>query len=626
MSDPRTNVRVDALGSLRVHRGPVQVDLGPAKQRAVFVALVLQDGQTVSTDALIEVVWGDDQPSSARQLVHTYVARLRRLLEPELPPRERNHVISSVTGGGYRINLSRDLADVSRFRRLLREAKQHLSVNDTTRAFDLLGESMRLWRDPDLTELSGLFPSPGMLDPLRRMWCDAAVDYVGAGLDLGEGRVVLPTARQLVEIEPMNEIAQARYLVALEQTGRRAAAIEHFNTVRVKLHVELGVPPGAQLSAAYRRVITGDAAPAARRQGVPAATDPFRPPWRGPGPEPGPLLDRDRDLDAVTRILAERRLLSVTGPPGCGKSALALLAAARVRDDFLAGVVVVECARVTAPDGLAAHLVEALGGMADVDLPAHLIGSQHVLLVLDNAEHLIEAAVVIVEEVVRACPNVSVVVTSREPLGLPYESVWRLATLPVTDARDWTEALAQPAVELFARRADQVRPGFRMSEADAQHVATLCRRLDGLPLAVELAAECLAVDTLDELMRRLDDPLHELRPPRRGQPAHHRSLLAAFRRSVDCLDPDQRWCFARLGGLPRSFRAPAAERVFQDAPCGRVNTRMMLAALADKSLLLVRHDAGGPAYSMLGLLHRYAVETAMTDAATPRQVGARLGR
>jgi hypothetical protein len=121
------------------------------------------------------------------------------------------------------------------------------------------------------------------------------------------------------------------------------------------------------------------------------------------------------------------------------------------------------------------------------------------------------------------------------------------------------------------------------------------------------------MDTLDELIRRLDDPLRELQPLRRGQPAHHRSLRAAFRRSIDCLHPVQRWCFARLGTLPRVFRAPAAERAWEHAPYGPVDTRRMLTALADKSLVLVRHDATGPAYGMLGLLHRFAVELGISE-------------
>jgi predicted ATPase/DNA-binding SARP family transcriptional activator len=605
MFDSTAPLRVDALGSLRVCRGPAVIDPGPAKQRAVFATLVLRAGQTVSIDFLVAAVWGTDQPLSARQIVHTYVARLRRLLEPGLPPRERNNIIASAAGG-YRLDLGNEVADVSRFRVLYRRARQQLVAGDPERAFDLLSESMHLWRDPDLTELSTLLRTPEMLDPLRRMWCDAALEYVSAGVDLGRAAAVLPTARRLVEAEPLNETAQARYLLVLAQTGRRAAAIEHFNDIRMVLHAELGVEPGAQLAKAYGRVLNGGAEPAPHR---PGDTERLRPPWRGPGPGPGPLVDRKRDLDALARILGERRLLTVTGPPGCGKSVLALQAAARSRDDFPGGVLVLDCAAIAVAAGPGPGLTAALGG-APADPPGRLLAAQHLLLLLDNVEHLVDSTVTVVEDVVRACPGVSVLVTSREPLGLPYETVWRLDTLTAGTSDG---VRGQPAVALFARRADQVRPGFRLTEADARHVAGLCRLLDDLPLAVELAAECLVMDTLQELLARMDDPLHELRPRRRGRPEHHRSLLAAFRRSVDCLDPEQRWCFARLGTLPRCFRAPEAAEAWADAPYGPVDARMMLTALAYKSLLDVRHDEYGRTYGMLGLLHRFALELDCTE-------------
>jgi predicted ATPase/DNA-binding SARP family transcriptional activator len=605
MSETSMALRVDALGSLEVHRGPTPVELGPAKQRAVFAVLALHVGHTVTIDAMLDVVWGAEQPVSARQLVHTYVARLRRLLEPELPPRARNHIISSTTGG-YRLTLNQELADVSRFGLLYHKAQQCLSAGESKRAFELLGDAMRLWRDPHLTELSTLLQTSEMLDPLRRMWSDAALDYVGTGIELGEAPRVLPVARRLAETEPMNEMAQARYLTTLEQTGRRAAAIEHFNNIRVILSAELGVPPGAQLAEAYRRVLTGEEVSAPLRS---AATSvlPERPPWRGPGPGLGGLIARERDLEAVGRLLAEQRLLTITGPPGCGKSALALQAATRLRDGFPGGVVVVECARIAADQRPSPALTAALDGVPGFDTPCWLLGSQHVLVLLDNVEHLLDATVALVEDVVRACPNVSVLVTSREPLGVPYEAVWRLHTLSAAGAT-WP-----PAVELFARRAGQVCPGFRVGADNALDVAALCHRLDDLPLAVELAAECLAIDTLDELVRLVDNPLDEIQPPRRCQPVHHRSLRAAFRRSFECLDVLERWCFVRLSTLPPCFRLAAAEQAWAGASLGPVDTRLMLTSLADKSLLFVRHDASGPAYWMLGLLHRFAVEVRVAE-------------
>lgn len=600
---------------MQARRGPVAIDLGPTKQRAVFAALALHVGCVVPAASMLELVWGDDQPASARQLVHTYIARLRHLLEPQSPPRARSNIICSASGG-YRLAMSPDAVDAGRFALLYRQARRYLAAGEPGRAFELLGEAMRLWRDPLLTELTLLLRTTDLIDALRRSWSAAALDYVAAGLELGEATGVLAIAQQLAAVEPMHEVAQAHYLSVLEQTGQRAAAIEHFNDVRVLLSDELGVPPGPQLADAYRRVLLGvphlggpglsASGPGGPAIGGQPPARPARSPWRGPGPALAQLVDRERDLDAVVRILAEQRLMTVTGPPGCGKSALALEAAAHLRDDIPGGVVVLECSGVADSAELIDRLVRLLDGSPCSDTPVRLLGDQEVLLVVDNVEHLIDASAMIIDEIVRACPHVSVVATSREPLGLPYETLWRLHTLAPDEASPPRWVGDRPAVRLFANRAAQVCPAFRLDAHDAETVARLCERLDDLPLAVELAAACLATDTLDELVGRLDDPLHRLQPSRRGSPVHQRSLRSTLGRSLDCLNEDERWCFLRLGGLPSSIRPADAQEAWDGAPCGPVDAHAMLTRLVDKSLLFVRHDAGGRHYCMLRLVHGFA--------------------
>jgi predicted ATPase/DNA-binding SARP family transcriptional activator len=609
MAEPKTSLRLEMLGPIQVHRGPSRISLGPTKQRAVFVALALHDGSVVSMESLLDAVWGNSQPASARQLVHTYIARLRQLFEPEMPPRERVHVIGS-TPSGYRLLVDSDLIDVFRFKRLYQRARQYISVSELVRAFDLLGEGLLLWRDPSLAELSALLHTADLVEGLRQTWCGAALDYVAVGLELGRAPAVLPVAHQLAAAEPMHEDVQARYVAALEQTGRRAAAIEHFNDVRAMLSDELGVLPGPQLSGAYHRALRGTEA---RPDPLPAAGDGLpavaRPPWRGPGPQLGQLVDRDGDLDAVTRILAEQRLLTLAGPPGCGKSALALNAAARLRDEFPGGVVVLECSELADEAELREGLASLLdGGSATAGDVAALLEEQQVLVVLDNVEHLVEACALVVDEIVRACRRVSMIVTSRERLGLPYEAVWRVEPLRDggLDGARW--AGDHPAVRLFARRAAQVDPAFRLDEENVDAVALVCRHLDHLPLAIELAAACLATDTVDELIHRLDSPLQKINPPRRSPPTHHHSLWTALARSVECLDEQERWCFLRLGSIPAYLDPDDAEKAWAGAPWGKVDTEVMLTRLADKSLLAVEHEPSGPRYQMLRLVHRFADE------------------
>ena len=612
MSESATSLRIEVLGPVRVYRGPAAVDLGPAKQRAVFAALALQFGHSVSIDSLLESVWGVDQPVSSRQLVHTYVARLRRILEPEMPPRSRVRTITS-THGGYCLVTQPESMDMTRFSFLHRQAREHRAIGEPVRAFNLLGEAIRMWRDPTLAELTTLLRTAETTDALRQNWCDAALEYVTIGLELGAAGVVLPVAQQLAAAEPMHELIQARYLAVLAQTGRRAAAIAHFNDVRALLSEELGVEPGPQLAGAFRHLLNADDEKPVKQSRRRWDTAPSRPPWRGPGPGLGSLIHRDRDLSAVCHVLENERLVTVTGPPGCGKSVLALQAAARVHHEYSGGVTVLECSRLTGPEELIDGLRRLLDAAPGQELASELLGGRQMLIVLDNVEHLLDSCAALVDDILRSCRYVSVVVTSREPLGLPYETIWRLATLTVASSEE-TWAGDRPAVQLFARRAAQVNPGFRLGADNVDTVARLCESLDDLPLAVELAAACLATDTLDEVVGRLANPLHEFRPPRRGAPAHQSSLWSAMRRSLDCLNESERRCFLRLGSLPRCFHPAVAQQAWQDIPDGRpIDVRAMLNRLVDMSLLIVRHEPGGRTYCTPRLVHRFATELSATE-------------
>ncbi|WP_305788110.1 AfsR/SARP family transcriptional regulator [Symbioplanes lichenis] len=585
-----TAIRVQVLGEVRVFRGEHPLDLGPAKQRAVFAALALQPGETVSAGALREAVWGPAQPKSARQVVQTYVARLRHVLEPDLPPRGRVHVIGS-SSAGYRLAVEPGQVDVTRFRTLCAEARAR-ATQDPPRSFELLGAALRQWRDPQLAELARLLHTDEAVAATHRAWCDAALDYVRAGLGLGRGAAVLAVAEQLARCEPLHEEVQARYIAALEQSGRRAAALDQFHHVRARLGDELGVTPGAQLAGAYRKIVRP-------RTPAPAGPRPDPPPWRGPGAGPGTLVGRDADLVSVTGRLAEDRLLTLTGAPGCGKSALALHAATAVRDRFPGGVLVLEASEIPGAAGLAEALARLTGGQAGDDAAA-LLGDRRTLLVLDNVEHLVAVSAAAADRLIRSVRRVSVLVTSRERLGLPYETVWPVQPLEVGGH--------DGATALFARRAAQVSPGFRLTRDNTDQVADICRRLDGLPLAIEMAAACLAAVPLDELTERTARPLDEITPPRRYPPAHQRSLRSTLRRSADCLSAAERRCLHRLAGLTASFGPADAALAWDGLPGGPVDVRAMLSRLVDASLLSVLHSGTGTRYRMLRLVRCSAAE------------------
>ncbi|MER5338430.1 BTAD domain-containing putative transcriptional regulator [Micromonospora sp. NPDC002717] len=595
MNRTEIELRIQILGPVRATIRGREVDLGPPKQRAVLALLALRAGRHVPLDDLIAALWAGQPPTRAANLVHTYVARLRHAVEPDTPRRQRTNVIVSVPGG-YRLTIADDQLDLQVFRAGVRRASALRDSGELESAFARYGESVDQWQDPQIGDLSVLLADQDDVGPLRQEFLAAALDYVALGLELRRPDAVLPLAERLAQAEPLNERVQARVLQALTHIGQRAWAIERYADVRTRLKLDLGVDPGPELTAAYREVLDA-------RPGV------HQPPWRGPAPVVDELIGRAADLSAVCDLLREYRLVSLTGAAGVGKTALGLAAAEELRERFADGVAVADLANVrTGPDLTRAVEVAVdeppARGAGRCEPLVHRLHDRKLLLVLDNAELVTDEAADLADDVLRNCPQITILLTSRELLGLPYEAVYPVRPLGV-DAEPGHLA-AQPALQLFARRAAQVRPGFRLTESNVEAVASVCRALDGLPLAIELAAACLRTQRLETLVDGLDDPLRRIQPPRRGVPSHHRSLHAAVHRSIELLDPAEQRCFTALGAMPAAFCLEAAA-VADKAIAGEPRTvQMLLERLVDKSVLEVRHSSSGRRYRMLGTVHALA--------------------
>ncbi|WP_158273794.1 BTAD domain-containing putative transcriptional regulator [Micromonospora sp. RP3T] len=610
---------VTVLGAVRVHDGGTPVALGPAKQRALLALLALHVGENLPIETLARSLWGDRPPPSGSRLLHTYVARLRRALEPASPRHARTNVIVSAPRA-YRLQLHPDQVDLPRFRRLTEAARVLARRAHRTTAFALLTAAVAGWSDPDLTDLRALLPGSETVAALRREWVNAGLGLVRLGLDLDRPDEVLAVAARLAAAEPLHEAVQAGYVSVLARTGRRATARDRLAEITARLTAELGIEPGPELAVAGRELRRGRVP--RRPRTPPPARDAARggPSEPDPAPDDADLIGREADLAALSDLLAEQRVVTVAGPAGGGKSALAAAVARRVGEGYADAVVTVDLAAARTPaDALRAVRRRVRRTGPDPAPVARLLADRHLLLVLDNIDRLTDTCAGLVHDVVRAGRRVTVLVTSREPLGLPYESVWRLPPLPaLTTGPDGVRGM--PAVQLFARRAARARPGFELGVEEIGTVATICGLVDRLPLAVELAAERMADRTPDELLRHLDNPLATLEPPRRpGQPASGRSLSAALHRSLDCLTPAERWCFVRLGGLPRLFGLDEVDRVCGVASRWRPGTRVVLDGLVAKSLLTARHDAARPRYTMLRTVHRFA---ARLLAAEPGRSGA----
>ncbi|WBB75821.1 BTAD domain-containing putative transcriptional regulator [Micromonospora sp. WMMD1128] len=585
-------VRLKILGPLQVSRGVTPVDLGPTKQKAVFAALALQPGRGVAASELQEAVWGERVPARSRELLHTYIARLRQLLEPETPPRARTNVIVS-TPTGYALRIEPRAVDLCVFRELVERARQRLAEGHTHRALRLLRHALHLWRDPALSELTVLLRQSVEVEALRLSWSDAARDYVALGLRVGRPGEVRDLAAQLATREPLDEQVQAHYLTVLERTGQRSLALGRFAAVRDALHRELGVEPGPALQAVHRRLVEPHWAPPAQVgscAGVSVAPAEVAQ-W------PGELLHRDEDVRALTSLMRAHRLVTVVGPPGCGKSALARAVVDELRDRFADGVVTVDVTGVADRAHLRARMIDLLAGPPS---DPSRCGLRQMLVVLDNAEHLVDACALLADTLLRDQNRLTVLVTSREPLNLPHEAIRRLWPLALPDGD--TDAGA-PAVDLFARYAARVHTGFRVGADNVGLVAQICRRADGLPLVLGYAAAHLADDSLAGVSRRFDGPLTWFRPP--GEESRP-SLRALLDRSVRTLTPAERWLFARLGALPPVFDLTEAVRLaepyLRPAEVARV-----LARLREKSLL--QPERGAPSrHRCLALVRRLSTE------------------
>lgn len=604
MSRTEIDPHIQILGPVQATIRGREIDLGPPKQRAILALLALRAGRHVPLDDVVAALWTGQSPTRAANLVHTYVARLRHVLEPDTPRHQRTNVIGSVSGG-YRLAVGVRQLDLHAFRAEVREATDLRERGEPTGAFARFAESIGRWRDPQVSDLAALLIEQDDIRPLRQEFLAAALSYVGLGLELGRPEAVLPVAERLALTEPLNERVQARLLQTLARIGQRARAIERYAEVRGRLRRDLGVDPGPDLSTAYREVLDARLTSSyTHRKGSAHA-----PPWRGAAPLIDELTGRTADIAAVNDLLDGYRLVSLTGPAGVGKSTLGLTVAEQQRERHADGVAVVDLTDVRTGLALerAVNAVVAPHPPRTTGPPVPLVrqlDGRRLLLVIDNAEFVTDAAADLADELLRGCPGLTVLLTSRELLGMRYEAVHPVR--PLRTEPEPGSSAPPPAQQLFTRRAMQVQPSFRLDESTVAGVTTVCRALDGLPLAIELAAASLRTQRLESLVEVVANPLHWLRPPRRGVPSHHRSLHAAVHRSIELLDAAELRCFTGLGAMPADFDLAAAAGVGEALIGDLRAVQVLLDRLVDKSVLEVRHGPAGRTYHMLSTVHALA--------------------
>jgi predicted ATPase/DNA-binding SARP family transcriptional activator len=638
-------MRISVLGPLEVSDAagrPVRV--GGHRMRALLILLALDAGRVISTHALIERLWPEDRPSDAANALQSLVSRLRVALRQAGVP---DGVVES-SPAGYRLAVPPEAVDSIAFESQARAGSQALTKGDARDAARLLRAALSQWRGSALTDVAGeefAFAPAARLAELRTA---AALDLIEADLTLGAAdATIIGELRELTAADQLAERPAALLMRALAATGRQSEALAVYQRTREHLAERLGVDPSPQLEQAYLAVL---------RQEIPqaAAPPPAEPPAEGPaagaatreraskpgGPfaakgrrPPTSFIGRDDDVAGLLKRLRAERLVTLTGPGGVGKTRLATEVAAQISVPAW----FTELALVTDPAEAPYAVLDALGlrgrtlaphSADQAGDPADRLGAaladRDALLILDNCEHVIDAAATLAARLLGDCPNLKILATSREPLQIPGETLQVVAPLAAPRESDILEvSTTYPAMRLFADRAAAVLPGFELDAGNAEAVASICRNLDGMPLAIELAAPWLRTLTPAQLAARLGDRFTLLTAGSRTALPRHQTLRAVVDWSWGLLSEQERTLARRLAVFPGGATLAAAERVCADQPgqgASVLPARAVLptlGGLVGKSLLTQADAEGGhgqePHYRMLDTVRAYCLER-LTDA------------
>jgi predicted ATPase/DNA-binding SARP family transcriptional activator len=545
-------ISVSVLGPVEARRAGLPVDLGSPQQRALLALLALHEGSVVPFDAIVDGLWPDAPPRSAGKIVQTYVSRLRKALGAEAIVRH---------GSGYALVVDGESLDLHRFQELTAAGEHE--------------EALALWRGPalaDIATLPGLRPEAERLEELRLRAIEERLEA-----DLGGGRhaEVVGELRGLVAVHPLRERLHGLLMLALYRAGRQADALAAYQAARRLLVEALGIEPGPALRELEKAILAQD--PGLAPPPEPARTT------RLPS-QPTPFLGRRRERIEIVALLqrSDLRLLTLTGAGGSGKTRLALRVASELEPDYPDGVFWVPLASLRDPALVLSAVAEATGvqeqhGATLTQALSKALAGKRALLVLDNAEHLLPAAADEISTLHAA--GVRLLVTSRERLQLRGEHVYGVPPMRLEDA-----------VSLFVTRSAAVGGSADLSPA----MAKLCRRLDNLPLALELAAARTLIFSPEQLLRRLDQRLDLLKAPRDADP-RHQTLRATIEWSYELLSEEEQRLFRHLAVFAGGCTFDAAEAVCEADPD-------LLQSLVDKSLL--RFSTGR--FLMLETIRAYA--------------------
>ena len=593
-------VQIGMLGSFEVRTDDgALADVPGARLRALLIALALEPGRVVGKATLVDWIWGEQPPADATNALHRLVSRLRKVL-PE----------GSVEGhtDGYRLAVAPEAVDAVRFERLVGAGR--------------LGEALGLWRGAAMQEV-GLADSAAFdaaVTRLEELRLTAQEEWFDAEARLGRGGELVTELTGLVAAHPLRERLTAALMRALAASGRGSEALLAYERTREALADALGVDPSPELSALHVALLRGEGGPRKQDRGTNLRA------------ELTSYVGKAADVDAVRELIAGHRLTTLTGPGGTGKTRLATETGRTLLGDLPDGAWLVELAPIGFDSDVAQatlgalRLRDSLLGEAPeaepIDRVIAALRDREALLILDNCEHVIEAAAAFAHRVLGECRRLRILATSREPLGITGEALWPVVPLLLPDpAADPIKIESAPAVQLLIDRASAVRPDLATDAAALATMARVCRALDGMPLAIELAAARLRTMSLDQLANRLDDRFRLLTGGSRTALPRHRTLRAVIDWSWGLIADAERTVLRRLSIFSGGASLEAAEQVCAGSSGGagpeaaeqvgagdQVESWQvleLLTALTEKSLVVTVGE-GAPRYRMLGTIKEYA--------------------
>ncbi|HEY1619911.1 MAG TPA: BTAD domain-containing putative transcriptional regulator [Streptosporangiaceae bacterium] len=609
-------MRISVLGPLEVRdaSGAV-VPVGGARLRSLLIRLAIADGHPVPVERLADDLWADSQPADAANAIQALVSRLRGAAGRDCV---------EFGPAGYRLSVACEELDAAVFAQLVASGHELLSRGDQAGGAALLRQALGLWRGQPLADVADLPFAAAPVTRLSELRLAATEDLIDAELALGRGAGLVPWLQELAGAHPLRERLRGQLMLALRAAGRQADALAVFEDIRAELADQLGVDPSPALAAVHLAILRGEAGP----------SGPDGPPRLAP-PEPAvreltnlpaqltSFVGRDGELRRVAKLLAESRLVTLTGPGGAGKTRLSVESSARLGEDYPDGIWFVPLAPVhdalDVPQAVLTAVglhevswldpseVARLAATEPLDRLTQALARRRLILVLDNCEHLVDAVARLAGQVLERAPQVRILATSREPLGITGETLCPVPSLelPPPDAGP-AEAAEHSSVRLFADRAAAVRPGFTLDEASTGPVVRICRALDGIPLAIELAAARLRALTPAQVADRLDDRFRLLSVGSRTALPRHQTLRAIVDWSWELLDGAERTVLSRLAVFSSGATPDSAEWVcaLDGDPAPVLD---IIASLVDKSLVTASGEQE-VRYRLLETVRAYASE------------------